>query len=95
MATIDGLLFALTLFAALGCGLMAGFFFAFSASVIKVLARLPSAEGIAAMQSINVAILNPVFLAAFLGTTAGGERLGRVRLLTLPNRRIHDPYVRL
>ncbi len=37
---------------------------------MKALARLPSAEGIAAMQSINVAIINPVFLAAFLGTAA-------------------------
>jgi uncharacterized membrane protein len=60
----------LTLFAALGCGLMAGLFFAFSVSVLKALARLPSAEGIAAMQSINVAILNPVFLTASLGTAA-------------------------
>ena len=51
MATVDSLLFALTLFAALGCGLMAGLFFAFSVAVMKALARLPSAEGIAAMQS--------------------------------------------
>jgi uncharacterized membrane protein len=35
---------------------------------MKALARLTSAEGIAAMQSINVAIINPVFLAVFLGT---------------------------
>jgi uncharacterized membrane protein len=53
MATADQLLLALTLVAALGCGLMAGLFFAFSVSVMKALARLPSAEGIAAMQSIN------------------------------------------
>ena len=70
MATVDDVLFALTLFAALGCGLMAGFFFAFSASVMQALARLPAAEGIAAMQSINVAVINPVFLGAFLGTAA-------------------------
>jgi uncharacterized membrane protein len=68
MAIIDGLFFTFTLVAALGCGLMAGLFFAFSVSVMKALARLPSAEGIAAMQSINVAIINPVFLAVFLGT---------------------------
>ena len=68
MASDYQLLFALTLVAALGCGLMAGLFFAFSVSVMKALARLPSAEGIAAMQSINVAIINPVFLAAFFGT---------------------------
>ena len=70
MATADQLLFAFTLVAALGCGLMAGLFFAFSVSVMKALGRLPSAEGIAAMQSINVAIINPVFLAAFFETAA-------------------------
>ena len=68
MATVDSLLFTLTLLAALGCGLMAGLFFAFSVAVMKALARLPSADGIAAMQSINVVIINPVFLAAFFGT---------------------------
>jgi uncharacterized membrane protein len=65
---IDDLFFALTLLAALGCGLMAGLFFAFSVSVMQALARLRPAEGIAAMQAINVAILNPVFLAVFMGT---------------------------
>lgn len=59
---------AFTFLSALGCGLMAGFFFAFSAAVMKTLARLPPAHGIAAMQSINVTVINPLFLAAFLGT---------------------------
>jgi uncharacterized membrane protein len=68
---IDRLLFALTLLSALGCGLVAGIFFAFSAFVMKALARLPTAQGVAAMQSINVAVINPWFLAAFLGTGAG------------------------
>jgi uncharacterized membrane protein len=68
MATVDGVLFAVTLIAALGCGLIAGVFFAFSSFVMKALARLPPAEGIAAMQSINVVVLNPVFLGAFVGT---------------------------
>jgi uncharacterized membrane protein len=70
MAIVDGLLFTITIVAALGCGLMAGLFFAFSVSVMRALARLPSAEGIAAMQSINVAIINPAFLTAFFGTAA-------------------------
>ncbi len=70
MATVDQLLFALTLFAALGCGLVAGVFFAFSTFVMKALARLPPGEGIAAMQSINVTVLNPWFLGAFFGTGA-------------------------
>jgi len=50
---------------------MAGVFFAFSISVMSGLAKLPPAEGIAAMQAINVAIVNPVFLIVFLGTTIG------------------------
>ena len=65
---IDHLLFALTLFSALGCGLVAGIFFAFSTFVMKALARVPSAQGIAAMQSINITVINPWFMAAFLGT---------------------------
>ena len=63
-------LFALTLAAALGCGLMAGVFFAFSAFVMRALGSLPAPEGIAAMQSINVAVLNLWFLSVFLGTGA-------------------------
>ena len=68
MATVDEWLFALTLFAALGCGLIAGVFFAFSTFIMKALARLPSGAGMAAMQSINVVVLNPWFLGAFFGT---------------------------
>lgn len=58
----------LTILTLLGCGLMAGVFFAFSAFVMKALARLPAAEGMAAMQSVNRAVINPVFLGVFLGT---------------------------
>ena len=64
----DTLFFVLTLIAALGCGLMAGLFFAFSVCVMRALARLPSAQGIVAMQSINLAIINPVFALVFFGT---------------------------
>jgi uncharacterized membrane protein len=71
MAIVDGLLFTVTFVTALGCGLIVGLFFAFSVAVMKALARLPAAGGIAAMQSINIAIINPLFLAVFLGTAAG------------------------
>jgi uncharacterized membrane protein len=71
MNIVEGLRFTLTFVTALGCGLMAGLFFAFSVSVMKALARLPSVEGIAAMQSINVSIINPLFLAVFLGPAVG------------------------
>lgn len=55
--------------ALLGSALIGGVFFAFSSFVMKALARLPSHEGIAAMQSINVTVLNPSFLGVFMGTT--------------------------
>jgi uncharacterized membrane protein len=55
---------------ALGCGLVAGAFFAFSTFVMKALGTLPPAHGIAAMQSINVAVINPWFLTPFFGTAA-------------------------
>jgi uncharacterized membrane protein len=56
--------------ALLGSALIGGIFFAFSSFVMKALARAPSPEGIAAMQSINVVVLNPSFLGAFMGTAA-------------------------
>ena len=65
---VDGSLFVLTFVAALGCGLMAGVFFAFSAFVMQALARLPPPHGIAAMQAINVAAVTPPFMAALFGT---------------------------
>ena len=54
--------------AMLGSALMAGTFFAFSTFVMGALARLPATEGISAMQSINVVVLNRWFLGVFVGT---------------------------
>ena len=70
MAANDNWFFTLKLISALGCGLIAGVFFAFSSFVMSALGRIHPAQGIAAMQSINIAVINPVFFAAFLGTTA-------------------------
>jgi uncharacterized membrane protein len=56
--------------AALGSALMAGLYFAFSIAVMGALGRIATASGMAAMQSINVVILNPWFLLAFAGTAA-------------------------
>jgi uncharacterized membrane protein len=61
-------LFALTLAAALGSGLLAGVFYAFSSFVMPALARLDPALGTAAMQSINVEAPRPAFMAGFAGT---------------------------
>lgn len=66
--------------ALLGSALVGGIFFAFSSFIMKALAGVPSAEGIGAMQSINVVVINPWFLGAFFGTAvlslvAGGFAL--------------------
>jgi uncharacterized membrane protein len=65
---MNSYLFLLTLLAALGCAMMAGVFFAFSAFVMKALARLPAEQGVAAMQAINVAAVTFTFMAALFGT---------------------------
>ena len=62
--------FIVTFLSALGCGVIGGVFFAFSTFVMKALDALPPPHGIAAMKSINVVVLNPVFLGMFLGTAA-------------------------
>ena len=69
MKVSEPLLFALTLISAVGCGLMAGVSLASSSFVMTALGRLPPASGITAMQSINIAVINPVFFAALPGTT--------------------------
>lgn len=66
----NNVLFALTLLSALGSGLIAGAFFAFSTFVMGALGKLPPAHGIAAMQSINAVVINPWFLGVFIGTAA-------------------------
>ena len=63
-------LFPLKLLATLGCGLVAGVFFAFSTFVMNALARLQPKDGIAAMQSINITAINPLFMLALFGTAA-------------------------
>jgi uncharacterized membrane protein len=72
---MPGALFALTLATCLGCGLAGGVFFAFSAFVMKALGRLPAAQGIAAMQSVNAAAVSPAFMTALLGTGAASAAL--------------------
>lgn len=59
-----------TLLCALGAGAIGGFFFAFSACVMAALSRQPAPQAIATMQAINIVVINPLFLGAFLGTAA-------------------------
>jgi uncharacterized membrane protein len=56
-------------FCALGCGLIGGLYFAFSAFVMRALADIGPAAGIAAMNSINKVILRSLFMPLFVGTT--------------------------
>jgi uncharacterized membrane protein len=60
----------LVLIAALGCGLNAGVFFAFSSFIMPALRRLAPERGLAAMQSINVVAVTPAFMTALFGTAA-------------------------
>ena len=66
--------------AVLGCGLVAGIFFAFSTFIMSALGRLPPNEGIAAMQAINITVLNPWFFTAFFGTAAICLALGALAI---------------
>lgn len=56
--------------AALFCGLMAGFFFAFSFLVMRALEVQPGVAGMPVMQTINVVVFNPIFGIAFSATPA-------------------------
>lgn len=59
--------------AAISTALVAGIFYAFSTFIMQALLRLEPRNGIEAMQSINVAVLNPLFFTAFFG--AGGASI--------------------
>ncbi|ABD07854.1 conserved hypothetical protein [Rhodopseudomonas palustris HaA2] len=72
---------ALLWFGAIGCGLMAGVYFAFSTFVMTALARLPRASGIAAMNAINTEIVRSPFLPLFFGTTLAAAALAVVGAL--------------
>lgn len=49
--------------------LITGLFYGYSCSVNPGLGRLPDREYLLAMQSINEAILNPLFFLSFMGTS--------------------------
>jgi len=60
----------LVLATAVGAGCTGGVLCAFSSFVMHGLERLPAAQGVAAMQSINVTAVRPPFMLAFAGTAA-------------------------
>jgi uncharacterized membrane protein len=67
-ACMSGFVEIATLVTAIGCGLVAGVWFTFSAFVMPALDRLAAADGIAAMQSINRLAVTPPLMIAMFGT---------------------------
>ncbi|MGW0707623.1 anthrone oxygenase family protein [Streptomyces sp. NPDC002643] len=65
---IDGPYFVLVVLGLLGTAIVAGVFCGFSTFVMKGLASLPPAQGVAAMQAINVSAVTPAFMLVFVGT---------------------------
>jgi uncharacterized membrane protein len=64
---LDRSLFTLPFAAAIGSLLVAGVFFAFS-SFVMALGRILPDQGVAAMNSIDVTVINPGFMTALFGT---------------------------
>ncbi|HET9217085.1 MAG TPA: anthrone oxygenase family protein [Terriglobia bacterium] len=54
---------------AVGCGLLGGVYFAFSAFIMTALGRIDPTQGKSAMNSINSTILRSSFMPLFFGTT--------------------------
>jgi uncharacterized membrane protein len=69
-------------FCALGCGLMGGVYFAFSAFIMTALDRAGHA-GVVAMNSINTVILRSLFMPLFFGSTLACAALAVLGLLNL------------
>ncbi|MBN0043999.1 DUF1772 domain-containing protein [Streptomyces actuosus] len=64
---IHGPYWVMTVLGVLATGLMAGVFAAFSLLVMRGLAALPPAQGVAAMNAINAAATTPAFMVVFAG----------------------------
>jgi uncharacterized membrane protein len=82
---LELLIFIATILAALGAGLLAGNFFAFSAYLMTALGRLSAERGIVAMQAITAAVMKPIFLTLFFGTAALSAVLLCVAIISWPS----------
>jgi uncharacterized membrane protein len=72
---------ALLWIAALGCGVIAGVFFAFSTFIMTALDRSGQVHGVVAMNSINSVILQSHFMPVFYLTTLASLALAAVSLM--------------
>ncbi|MFF5186258.1 DUF1772 domain-containing protein [Streptomyces sp. NPDC000345] len=75
----------LALLGVLATGLMAGVFCAFSVLVMRGLAALPPAQGVAAMRAINSSAITPAFMALFLGSAGLCAGIAVVTFLLWPD----------
>lgn len=82
---IDGPFFVLVVAGILGTGLMAGVFCAFSTFVMRGIAALPPAQGVAAMNSINGAAVRPAFMTVFTGSAVLSALIGVVTFVVWPD----------
>jgi uncharacterized membrane protein len=73
----------LILTSALSTALVAGIFYAFSSFVMAALGRIPSGEGINAMNAINVTVITPSFMVLFMGSALLGIVVGGWALLSI------------
>ncbi len=62
------MMIGLTVTTAVGAGVVAGVFFTFSTFVMKALGQLPSRQGLAAMQAVNLAAPSVLFMTLLFGT---------------------------
>ena len=82
---IDGPYFVLTVLGVLGTGLVAGVFCGFSTFVMRGLAALPPAQGVAAMNAINVTAVRPAFMLVFVGSAGLAAVIAVVTFVLWPD----------
>lgn len=78
---MESLVLLLTWASALGAALVAGTFFAFSTFVMPALGQRPAAEGMGAMQAINIVVMRSGFIAVFFATAGTSAALALLAVL--------------
>lgn len=78
---MESLTLVLAWISALGAALIAGVFFGFSTFIMTALGHRPPAEGIAAMQEINVVVVRSGFIAVFFATAVTSAALAVIALI--------------
>jgi uncharacterized membrane protein len=68
-------------FSAIGCGLLAGLYFAFSTFIMTALGRIDQVAGISAMNAINIEIVRSLFMPFFLATTLSSAALAGLAIV--------------